>query len=81
MRKRVIGVSLLVFGLYLALINPILSMLFNQVYTIGFYVPLEPLAYWVEWLLLYGWFTILLAILGIYLIFYGYRTIKSSPRD
>jgi len=81
MRKRVIGVSLFVFGLYLALINPILSMLFNRVYTIGFYVPLEPLSYWVEWLLLYGWFTILFAILGVYLIFYGYRTIKSSPRD
>ncbi|NVM19846.1 MAG: hypothetical protein HWN80_19240 [Candidatus Lokiarchaeota archaeon] len=81
MRKRVIGISLLIFGVYLALVNPIFSILFNQVYTIGFYVPLEPLSYWVEWLLLYGWFTILLAILGVFLINYGYRTMKILPKE
>ncbi len=78
MRQRVIGILLFIFGLYLALVNPLLSMLFNQVYTIGFYVPLSPLAYWGEWLLLYGWFTILLAVVGVYLIIFGYRYIQKS---
>ena len=80
MRQKVIGILLLILGFYLVLLNPIFSLLFKQVYTIGFYVPLDPLAYWVEWLFMYGWFTILLAVLGVYLIIFGYRYIKRSPK-
>ena len=81
MRQRVIGVLLLILGFYLALLNPIFSILYNEVYTIGFYVPLEPLNYWLEWLFLYGWFTILFAIIGVYLLILGYRYSKSSTKE
>ena len=80
-RHRVIGVLLIILGFYLALLNPIFSMLYNEVYTIGFYVPLEPLNYWIEWLFLYGWFTILFALVGVYLIIFGYRYSRSSPKE
>jgi hypothetical protein len=56
-------------------------MIFNHVYTIGFYVPLDPLAYWSEWLWKYGLFVILLAGLGVYLIIIGYRYIIRSTKD
>jgi hypothetical protein len=49
-------------------------MIFNHVYTIGFYVPLDPLAYWSEWLWKY-------AGLGVYLIIIGYRYIIRSTKD
>ena len=81
MRQRVIGVLLLILGFYLSLVNPIFSILYNEVYTIGFYVPLEPLNYLFEWLFLYGWFTILFAIIGVYLLILGYRYSKSSTKD
>ena len=81
MRQKAIGLTLLIFGFYLVLLNPIFSMLFNQVYTIGFYVPLEPLVYWGEWLLRYGWLTILLAVIGVYFLIIGYRYVKSSAED
>lgn len=80
MNKRVIGILLLIFGAYLSLVNPIFSMVFNQVNPIGFYVPIEPLEYWVTWLFMYGYITIMPALLGVCLIIYGYRFIREAAK-
>ena len=80
MRKKGIGIVLLILGSYFVLINPIFSMLFNQVYTIGFYVPIDPLGYWIEWLFLYGYITIMFVLLGVCLIILGYRFIREAAK-
>lgn len=81
MKKKNLGKIYIIIGIYLFVINPIMSMVFNQVYTIGYYVQLDPLRYWFTWLWMYGWYTIILAGVGAYLINVGYRNIKRSPEN
>ena len=81
MREKTLGIIYIIVGIYLGIFNPIMSMIFNQVYSIGFYVPIGPLTYWGQWFFLYGWYTVLLAVLGVYLIIIGYRYLKKSPND
>lgn len=76
MRKSILGKIYLIVGIYLTFIFPILSLTLNKVVVIGFDVPLSPFLYWMVWLLKYGLYTIFLAVLGVYLIFRGYRYIK-----
>jgi len=78
MRKKGMGIVLLIFGSYFVLINPILSMLFFRVYTIGFYVPIDPFSYWIEWLFMYGYIIVMFALLGVCLIILGYRFISEA---
>lgn len=47
-------------------------MLFQPVY-IGYVVPVDPITYWTEWLMIYGWYTIPLAVAGFFLILIGRR--------
>lgn len=81
MRKKAKGKIYLIVGIYFLIINPIVPMIFNLVYTIVFDIPLDPLAYWSEWLMMLGWFVILLAGIGVYLIIIGYRIIKSTKEN
>ena len=80
MRKKTLWTIYIIIGLYLSILNPIFSLLFTEVYTIGFYVPLEPLVYWTEWFWKYGLLTLILAGIGVKLVILGYRDIKSSPQ-
>ncbi len=68
MNRKSLGILFIIIGIYLLVVNPMLSIFFNQVVPIGFDVVLEPLNYWIEWLMIYGWITIVIAISGLFLI-------------
>lgn len=55
-------------GIYLLVINPILSILFNTIYPIGLDVPIKPIDYWRNWFINLGGITLIIAVLGAYLI-------------
>ena len=76
MRRSTLGKILFIIGIYLMFIFPILSLTLNKGGDISFGVQLDPLSYWVTWLMMYGFFTILLTELGVFLIILGYRYIK-----
>jgi len=69
MRKKTKGVILIILGFFLSFVFSI-GNLFSRMH-IGFGIPIDPIDYWRNWLVNYGWYTIPLAILGLYLIFYG----------
>ena len=71
MRKKTKGVILIIIGFFLSFVVGI-GGLFSRVH-IGFGIPVSPIDYWRNWLGIYGWYTIPLAILGLYLIIYGRR--------
>ena len=71
MRKKTKGVILIIFGFFLSFVVSI-GGLFSRVH-IGFGIQIDPIDYWRIWLGIYGWYTIPIAILGLYLIFYGRR--------
>jgi len=81
MRRKTLGTIYLVIGLFLSIYHPIFSVLTNKVYAIGFYVPLNPLAYWSAWMWEYGLLAIVLAVIGVYFLIIGYRYVKSSAED
>lgn len=68
----------IIIGIYLLIVKPILSILLNKVYSIGFDVPIDPLSYWGLWLATYGWITILSAVCGAQLINIGYKKVKKT---
>ena len=77
-KKKGKGVILVIFGFYLLFVNTILSILFNRVPAPCIPNPygpdcvkLDPINYLQEWLLLYGAFTILIALGGLALIIYS----------
>lgn len=70
MRKKTKGVILIIIGFFLSFVVSI-GGLFSRVH-IGFGIPLDPIDYWRTWLAMY-WYTIPIAILGLYLIIYGRR--------
>jgi len=81
MRKKTLGKIYIIVGIYLFIINPISPLIFTPIYSIAFSIPFDPLATlasWYEYLMMSGWFVILLAGIGIYLIKIGYRIIKST---
>lgn len=81
MRKKALGKIYIIVGIYLLIINPIGPLIFSQIYSIAFSIPLYPLANWFEWIMMSGWFVILLAGIGVYLIIIGYRIIKSTKEN
>jgi len=76
MNRKSLGILFIIIGIYLLVVNPMLSIFFNQVVPIGFDVVLEPLNYWIEWLMIYGWITIVIAISRLFLILKGKFYIK-----
>ena len=78
MNKKVLGIILILLGAYLAIGNTALSMIFNYAGPIGFIVPISPLNYWANWFTLYGPMTILVAVIGIFLIKYGISILKRN---
>ncbi|NHJ24448.1 MAG: hypothetical protein EAX89_07735 [Candidatus Lokiarchaeota archaeon] len=76
MNRKSLGILFIIIGIYLLVVNPMLSIFFNQVVPIGFDVVLEPLNYWIEWLMIYGWITIVIAISWLFLILKGKFYIK-----
>ena len=71
MRKKTKGVILIIIGFFLSFVFSI-SNLFNYVH-IGFGISVDPIDYWANWLIIYGWYTIPLAVVGLFLIIYGRR--------
>ena len=79
MRKRTVGTIYLVIGLILSIFYPITSV--SNVYSsYGPSVPSDPLGYWVQWFWMYGLLTIILAIIGVYFVIFGYRCRKYYPK-
>ena len=74
MRQKVLWIGLLIFGIYLVLINPIVSVLVHVVFNLRIDIPLSPFVFWIgalrdHWL----WITILVAVAGVVLFKYGRR--------
>ena len=80
MRKRTIGTIYLVVGIILSIFYPITSVA-NGISSIGIKAPSDPLDYWIEWLWKFGLLTIILAIIGVYFVIFGYRCRKYFPKD
>jgi len=74
MRQKVLGIVLLILGIYFVLINPIISVLVHAVFNLRIDVPLNPLVFWIDALRVYWlWITILVAGAGVVLLRYGRR--------
>ncbi len=72
MRQKVIGITLLILGFYLVLINPIVSFLVHVVFNIRIIIPSNYFIFWINALRdLWLWITILFAGLGVVFIKYG----------
>lgn len=71
MRKKTKGVILIIIGFFLSFVFSICN-LFNYMH-IGFGITIDPIDYWTNWLINFGWYTIPIAILGLFLIIYGRR--------
>jgi len=71
------GIIFLILGIYLAVINPIMSSLFNKVFYLH-YIPTDPLIYWMDWLRVYGLFTFIPTSLGVYLTIVSFRYFKKK---
>lgn len=79
LRAKVKAAILFIFGFYLFIVNPVIS-LFNPVRIPCIpnpygpdCIPLDPIDYFELWLVQYGWYTILIALGGLYLIIYSFR--------
>ncbi|MFX0025113.1 MAG: hypothetical protein ACFE8M_01770 [Candidatus Hermodarchaeota archaeon] len=77
MRTIAKGIIFLSFGIYLAVINTVLSILFNKVYYLH-YIPTDPLTYWMDWLKIYGLYTFIFASLGVYFVIISFRYFKKK---
>ena len=72
MRQKVIGITLLILGFYLLLINPIVSYFVHVIFNARIYLPYFNL--WIGALRdLWWWITLLFAGVGVVLIKYGRR--------
>ncbi len=72
MRQKVIGITLLILGVYFVLINPIVSFLVHVVFNFRIDIPSNYFIFWIRALWdLWLWITILFAGLGIVFIKYG----------
>jgi len=72
MRQKVIGITLLILGFYLVLINPIVSVLIHIVFNVQIDIPSNYFKFWIRALWdLWLWITILFAGLGVVFIKYG----------
>ena len=74
MRQKVLGIGLLIFGIYLVLNNPIVSVLIHVVFNLRIDIPLSPFIFWLDALKVHWlWITILIIGLGVIFIKYGCR--------
>jgi len=80
MKERTKGRIMIIVGCYLAILNPISSVSYS-IFGIGAFAPYDPLSLLIRWLLIGGILAIILAVIGIYLIKYGYEAIKESKED
>ena len=72
MSQKVIGIPLLILGIYLVLINPIVSILIHIVFNVRIDIPSNYFIFWIGALRdLWLWITILFAGLGVIFIKYG----------
>jgi len=79
MRHKVIEILLLILGVYLVLINPIVSFLVHVVFNIRIDIPSNYLNFWIDALReLWWWIALLFAGLGVVLIKYGRRYVLNS---
>ena len=77
MKRTNKGIIALSFGIYLAIVNTILSLLINKVYYLhGF--PSNPYAYLIDWLMYYGAITFIPAAIGIYLIIISFHYLQNK---
>lgn len=74
MRQKVLGIVLLIFGFYLVLINPIVSVLVHVVFNLRIDIPLNPFTFLIDALRVHWlWITILVVGVGVVLLKYGRR--------
>ncbi|TET04215.1 MAG: hypothetical protein E3J90_01435 [Promethearchaeota archaeon] len=71
MRKKKIGIIYIIIGIYLLIFSPFLSLVFNQLNSSEDNL----LTFLSLWFMETGWFVIMLALLGLYLIIIGNRYI------
>ena len=73
MKKKKLGIIYLILGIYLSIINVILSLIFLQFTSTGFIYQLNSLEFWNFWFDSGGWTVIPFAGFGVYLTIIGYR--------
>ena len=79
MRQKGIGITLLILGFYLILINPIVSILVHVVFNVRIDIPSNYFIFWIDALRdLWLWITTLFAGAGVVLIKYGRRYMLNS---
>ena len=76
MNKKKLGMIYLIVGFYCSIINVILSIIFFQFTSTGFFYQLNKSEFWDFWFFSGGWTVIPAAILGIYFIIIGIRKFK-----
>jgi len=82
MRQKVLGIGLLIFGIYLVLINPIVSILVHVVFNLRIDIPLNPFIFWIDALRVHWlWITILVVGVGVIFIKYGRRNMWHSKEE
>ena len=62
-------------------IGNLTSSVLYGIFHIGPLVHFDPLSFWIGWFLESGMLAIILAVVGVYLIKYGYEVIKESKKD
>ena len=80
MRKRTVGTIYLVIGIFLSILNPIITVSNGIGYSIGQFSHWDPLAYWIMWFWQQCVLMIVLAIMGVYFVIFGYRSRKYYPK-
>ena len=75
LRKRTKGIILLTIGIYFVIINPVLSIIFNQVFY-SYNIIIDPMNYWTTWFSNFGALTLIFIIIGAYMIRIGNIYIK-----
>ena len=74
MRQKVLGTILLIFGIYLLVVNPIVSVLIHFVFDVRLILPMNPFMFLIDTLRMHWlWITLLVAGLGLVFIKYGRR--------
>jgi len=79
MRQKVLGIILLIFGIYLLILNPIASVLIHLVFDLRLALPLNQFMFLIDTLEhLWLWITILFAGVGVVFIKYGRRNVLTA---
>ncbi|TFG19721.1 MAG: hypothetical protein EU533_06565 [Promethearchaeota archaeon] len=76
MRQKTKGIIVIIVGMYLVVMNPIISMIFFQLSEDSFGIEITHIQYWLSWFNIYGSITLIFVIIGAYMIRIGIINLK-----